>query len=121
VVQEAGPAGLVLAVGEQHWIAHADAGAAQPGMPVTLGIRPEHVRVGEGSAHALVVHVERLGEHSVLHLQAPGTASATLLAKSARDDVAVGDALPYELPPAALHVFGPDGRALRRPREPDRP
>ena len=33
------------------------------------------------------------------------------------DDVAVGEALPYDMPPATLHVFDADGRALQRLRE----
>ncbi len=84
------------------------------GDAVTLGVRPEHVRVGQGPHRARVGHVERLGELSHVYLELPGVAAA-LLAKSPREDIAVGDELPFELPEAALHLFRADGTALARP------
>jgi multiple sugar transport system ATP-binding protein len=88
-------------------------GAVAEGEPVTLGIRPEHVRVGGGPHRAQVSHVERLGEHSYVYLTLPG-AGAPLLAKTQDDRIAIGDDLPFALPPEALHVFREDGTALRR-------
>jgi multiple sugar transport system ATP-binding protein len=84
------------------------------GAPITLGIRPEHVRLGDGGISARVTHVERLGEHSVLYLRLPGTSRATVLAKSARDDVAPGETVPIFLPAHSLHLFDAQGRAQPR-------
>ncbi|WP_313951248.1 ATP-binding cassette domain-containing protein [Accumulibacter sp.] len=84
-----------------------------PGEPVTLGIRPEHVLLGQGTQRARVSHVERLGELSHVYLDLPG-ASVPLLAKSPRDDIAIGDLLPFALPAAALHLFRADGVAQAR-------
>jgi multiple sugar transport system ATP-binding protein len=89
------------------------AGGVPDGAPVTIGIRPEHVRVGEGAHRAQVTHVERLGEHSYVYL-ALTDSQTTLLAKTQDDRVAVGDCLPFSLPGRHLHVFREDGTALRR-------
>jgi multiple sugar transport system ATP-binding protein len=88
-------------------------GGIAEGEAVTLGIRPEHVRVGEGPHRAQVSHVERLGEHSYVYLALPH-ANAPLLAKTQDDRIAIGDTLPFALPPEALHVFRESGEALRR-------
>ena len=89
-----------------------------PGEPVTLGIRPEHVVVGQGPLRARVSHVERLGELSHVYLDV-AAASALLLAKTPRDDIAIGDELPFELPAAQMHVFRADG--VSQPRDGRRP
>ena len=83
------------------------------GEQVTLGIRPEHVRLGHGTQRARVGHVERLGEHSLVYLDLPG-AAAPLLAKSPREDLRAGDELQVELPAETLHLFRADGQALAR-------
>ena len=85
---------------------------------VTLGIRPEHVQIGQGPHRARVSHLERLGEFCHVYLDLPGAATP-LLAKSARDDIAVGDQLPFALPAAQLHLFRADG--LAQARLPDLP
>ncbi len=84
------------------------------GDAVTLGVRPEHVRLGQGPHRARAGHVEQLGELSHVYLELPG-ATAPLLTKSPRDDIAVGDTLRFELPEASLHLFRADGTALARP------
>jgi len=84
------------------------------GEAVTLGIRPEHVQVGEGELRARVNHVERLGELSYLYLDVNGS-TAPLLAKTQRDDITINDSVPFSLPPEAMHVFRADGSAQPRP------
>ncbi|MDH5540609.1 MAG: ABC transporter ATP-binding protein [Rhizobacter sp.] len=83
------------------------------GEAVTLGIRPEHVELETGPHGARVVHVERLGELNHLVLEVVGW-TTPLLAKTRRDDVAVGDRLAFELPASALHLFRSDGVAQAR-------
>ncbi|WKB53335.1 ABC transporter ATP-binding protein [Eleftheria terrae] len=87
--------------------------AGAPGEAVTLGIRPEHVRLGQGPHRAPVTHVERLGEHSYVYLALPG-AEAPLLAKTQDEQIEIGRELAFELPAEALHVFTADGQAMPR-------
>ncbi|EXI90071.1 MAG: Maltose/maltodextrin import ATP-binding protein MalK [Candidatus Accumulibacter regalis] len=84
-----------------------------PGEPVTLGIRPEHVVLGQGPQRARVSHVERLGELSHVYLDLPG-ASTPLLAKSPRDDIAIGELLAFDFPAQVMHLFRSDGVAQAR-------
>jgi multiple sugar transport system ATP-binding protein len=84
-----------------------------PGEAVTLGIRPEHVVLGCGAHRARVRHVERLGELSHVYLDMPG-APLPLLAKSPREDVAVDEALLFDLPAEAVHLFRADGNSQAR-------
>ena len=83
------------------------------GEPVTLGIRPEHVLLGEGAQRARVSHVEHLGEVSHVYLELPGV-STPLLAKSACDDIAIDDVLAFDLPAQVMHLFRADGVAQAR-------
>ena len=84
-----------------------------PGMPVTLGIRPEHVRVGTGTLGGQVTHVERMGEHTYVYLDTP-LGAQPIVAKTAPAAVRIGERLRFELPPDALHLFHEDGRAAQR-------
>ena len=79
---------------------------------VAVGVRPEHVVVGQGTLTGRVSYVERLGESSTVHLLLAG--DRTLLAKTTREDIEVGTDLPIDLPQQALHVFRSDGAALPR-------
>ncbi|HZX25638.1 MAG TPA: ATP-binding cassette domain-containing protein [Telluria sp.] len=89
-------------------------GAGLPtGAAVTLGIRPEHVRVGSGTWRGTVTHLEALGEHSYVHLSF-GPDGTTLVAKTELEDVRVGAPLDFDFPPSALHLFTADGNACRR-------
>ena len=85
------------------------AGAA--GMPITLGLRPEHVEPGEGpGAIPLSVElIEPLGSETVVHGRTPGGMAVTARLSGAFS----GDRLPVRLTPAHLHVFDSEtGRRL---------
>ncbi|VWB70022.1 sugar ABC transporter ATP-binding protein [Burkholderia lata] len=93
----------------------------EAGTGVTLGIRPEHVRVGTGAVTGQVAHVEQMGEHTYLYLDTP-LCGQPIVAKTDAGDVRMGDRLRVDLPADALHLFHPDGRAAARtPREPAAP
>jgi multiple sugar transport system ATP-binding protein len=83
------------------------------GEPVTLGIRPEHVVVGQGPQRGRVNHVERLGELSQVYIDVNG-AAAPLLAKTQRDDIMIDDELPFDLPAEQVHLFRADGSSQPR-------
>ena len=88
---------------------------AEPGRKVTLGIRPEHMRVaaGEGGHQlaATVDLVERLGETGFAHLRLP---SGTVAVAEIRGETGLrtGEQTQVALDPAHLHLFCADGRRL---------
>ncbi|AVR95848.1 ABC transporter ATP-binding protein [Pseudoduganella armeniaca] len=93
--------------------------AAQAGTVVTIGIRPEHVRVAaanEGNRlEGVVRHVEYLGDQLLVHAVTPGATEPISLRHGA--DAAVprpGEAIALHLPATACNVFGADGQALKQ-------
>ncbi len=84
-----------------------------PGQAVTLGIRPEHVVLGQGPWRATVIHIEALGELSHVHLKFSDQ-QPILVAKTQNEAIRVGDTLPFGFPPTALHLFDAEGMARRR-------
>ncbi|MBN3773051.1 ABC transporter ATP-binding protein [Burkholderia sp. Se-20378] len=83
------------------------------GGDVTLGIRPEHVRVGSGDVTGEVAHVEQMGEHTYLYLNTP-LAAQPIVAKTDAAGARIGERIRVDLPAGALHLFHPDGRAAVR-------
>ncbi|UPY39126.1 sn-glycerol-3-phosphate ABC transporter ATP-binding protein UgpC [Sediminicoccus sp. KRV36] len=83
--------------------------AGAPGRKLTLGIRPEHLRIGQGGLDLLVDLVEPLGGESVLHGKLPdGTPLTARLQGASYHDGPMGVILPLE----SLHVF--DGETGKR-------
>ena len=112
-----GTAGVQVTVGgSTAWTARVQPRGTSAGAAVTLGIRPEHIQLGQGPGRAAVVHVERLGELSQVYLQAEGLPQEAppLLVKTDRDDVRLGDRVNFGLPPESCHCFVSDGSALPR-------
>ncbi|MCP3725644.1 sn-glycerol-3-phosphate ABC transporter ATP-binding protein UgpC [Paraburkholderia sp. CNPSo 3272] len=100
--------------GGQTLLACVDGRALQRGQPVTLGVRPEHLRLtgDDQSIACATVLAERLGEHSYLHAD---HAAGTLVAKAPGDSpVGVGERIRVHVPPQACHLFDGEGAALRR-------
>ncbi|HIH2751845.1 sn-glycerol-3-phosphate ABC transporter ATP-binding protein UgpC [Burkholderia aenigmatica] len=102
-------------------VASVSGDSLEAGTGVTLGIRPEHVRVGTGVVTGQVAHVEQMGEHTYLYLDTP-LCGQPIVAKTDAGGARMGDRLRVDLPAGALHLFHPDGRAAARtPREPAAP
>jgi multiple sugar transport system ATP-binding protein len=110
-----GPAGLQHAQLDGGLAAMADiVGAPLPGdQPLTLGIRPEHVRLGHGGGRGRVVHLEHLGESLQVYLQVEGQAHL-LVAKGGAPGLQPGASVAFDLPADQAHVFRADGEALPR-------
>jgi sn-glycerol 3-phosphate transport system ATP-binding protein len=92
-------------------IPFADGPRAGPGgMPLTLGIRPEHMEPGEGpGAIPLAVElIEPLGSETVVHGRTQDGMALTVRLPGAF----AGAVLPVRLPSSRLHVF--DGETGRR-------
>ena len=112
-LQHAGADGLACSAGGITLPAAADASALPAGSSVTLGIRPEHIAVGQGPLKGRVIHLEHLGEHSYAYLETP-LGATPLIAKLSEQQAAIGDTLPFALPAPRLHVFDGTGDALPR-------
>jgi multiple sugar transport system ATP-binding protein len=87
-----------------------------PGQELTLGVRPEHMEIGQQGSHAItreVVLVERLGEQTYVHLDEP--AGQPLVAKAPGDArITRGERLRVAIAPACAYLFDGDGVALTR-------
>jgi ABC-type sugar transport system ATPase subunit len=85
------------------------------GRPVEIGIRPEHLALGDETSpvQAVVRLVETAGNETFLHL---GAAGLELVARTGPDvRPAVGSAIGVRTSPSVVHVFNADtGVAIRR-------
>jgi len=84
-----------------------------PGTPLTLGLRPEHFRVGVSGGPVLrgeVVVAELLGGESYLHVRAGDT---TIVIKTDGNIAPQrGDIIEAVMPAAFAHLFDADGRRV---------
>ena len=92
------------------------ADAPAEGTSVSVGIRPEDLAVGEAGIPARVEHVEDLGAHRLLHCLAGET--AIVASDGTRRTFRAGETVNLALDPAAICLFGPDGRRLGSVAEP---
>ena len=75
-----------------------------------VGVRPEHVRLGEGEVEGEVVVVEPAGSEAYVHLDAAG---ARLVARVSPDDVpGPGTRLPVGIRSADVHRFDREGKRV---------
>ena len=91
----------------------ADIATLPAGTAVTLGVRPEHVRIG-GSENVLtgaIRMVESLGSAHHIHLAVDGLVDPLVAASAERP---TGDTLTVSLPRGALLMFDSAGRAVSK-------
>jgi multiple sugar transport system ATP-binding protein len=82
--------------------------------PVTLGIRPEHLRLSErGQLAGQVLVVERLGSETYLYIQLEGGEMITLEADG-NHPARVHDLVRVEIKNEYCHLFDSSGEAIRR-------
>jgi ABC-type sugar transport system ATPase subunit len=75
-----------------------------------VGVRPEHVRVGEGTVEAEVTLVEPAGNEALVHLDVEGH---ELVARLRPEELpAVGARVPVGIRPADVHRFDQQGRRV---------
>jgi sn-glycerol 3-phosphate transport system ATP-binding protein len=80
------------------------------GREVTLGIRPEHILLGQGQAGEFplkVDFVEALGADTLAHGHLGGSSMQLTVRLPGGARVAAGDALSLVVPPERLHLFDP--------------
>ena len=90
------------------------------GARISLGCRPEDMLlVGQGTANSLAVtisHIEKLGEASLLYVQAQGLPLMTVRVDgTARQQL--GEVVHVQMPENLLHVFDDQGMACERTLE----
>ena len=97
-----------------------DGAALAAGQRVEIGIRPEHLRVSDGSADLArlrfggeVTLIEQLGESHLVYLRCAD--GLELVARApGHTRLRVGDRIALEAEPAGVHVFDAEGKACRR-------
>jgi multiple sugar transport system ATP-binding protein len=87
--------------------------------PVSLGLRPEHMRLASAdnapnSLPARVDHIEKLGEASLLYLQLGARLPTITLKLEGTTDIKIGTAIRLQVPAGDLHLFDSHGQALTR-------
>jgi multiple sugar transport system ATP-binding protein len=120
-VAAADDGGVVVALtGGERVRARVDAAGASIGMKVTLGVRPEHLRMAQGGSDeqtlaCRVKLVERMGEHSYVHAEQLAHDTGALIAKIAGDSALnYGDTVNLALPAEACHLFDDRDMAFKR-------
>ena len=88
----------------------------QPGQPVTVGVRPEHVQPGAEVQHLIrtVRWQERLGDATYLYMGADGTDHSLVVRAPGMAAAQPGQRVALQLPADDLHVFDDRGEALPR-------
>ena len=95
----------------------ADALAAH--QPVSLGLRPEHMRLADsdGSPNSLparVDHIEKLGEASLLYLRLDERLPTITLKLEGTTALKIGATIRLQVDASDLHLFDSNGQALTR-------
>ncbi len=101
-----------------------DASRAKVGDKVTLGVRPEHIRVGGDSnlMQSTLAFVESLGSLTFAYFPYPGLEEPLTCQFEGRngcDRLRAGEALELQFPAEALYLFDAEGTAFRRLAAPE--
>jgi multiple sugar transport system ATP-binding protein len=119
-------AGSVVESRQNHTIVRLESGATirvnagakglSPGVPVTLGIRPEHLTTAgdHNLIETEVTLVEPLGSHSYVYLKTPDAGEPLIFRGSGDFPGAKGDKVTVCLPADDCHLFVENGRSVRR-------
>ncbi len=100
-----------------HAMALVDAGTAEIGDRVSLGIRPEHASLGAASDGAIACtasHVEHLGDASYIYLESPAVDGLLTVRQEGDTPARPGETFGVALPPQHCHLFDAAGRAFPR-------
>ena len=94
-----------------------DAAHLQPGAPVTVGIRPDNVTLGNNHDNQLTVtlrHAEHTGDATVLYTDMDGVADPFVVRWPGSFSAERGTQLVLAVNRTACHVFDSEGKALCR-------
>ena len=84
-----------------------------PAGPMRVGVRPEHLVLGDGpgSFSGRVTLAEHLGSETILHVDA-GQSEPVLVRADGLSRAHAGDTVPVRIDPRTCHVFDAGGHAL---------
>ncbi|UCI07122.1 ABC transporter ATP-binding protein [Mesorhizobium sp. B1-1-8] len=108
-----GEAGLTLAGGHRLGIDIPET-SARAGQQLTLGIRPQHIKLGaagDGAIPAKVTLVEALGSETIVHTVAEGD-QRLLLTLEGQQAIAAGDTVSLVFDPGQAHLFDEAGSRI---------
>jgi ABC-type sugar transport system ATPase subunit len=123
-LREANGAMLFIAEGLNIKVGREKTGSAKSAEPVTLGVRPEDLRVdhaGDSLAQAAaadevfsarVLLVERLGGTSHVHFDVEGGVSRMMASVSNERLPEIGETITVRVPPERVHLFRSDGKSI---------
>ncbi|MEZ5448723.1 MAG: sn-glycerol-3-phosphate ABC transporter ATP-binding protein UgpC [Thiolinea sp.] len=101
--------------------ADVDASKAAAGSAVTLGIRPEHVTVGQTANYPTitgqVAFVEHLGESSLVYLDVEGSSLPITVRQEGDVRARSGENMTVSINPADCHLFDTEDRSYQRTSE----
>ena len=111
-----GPEGVTVEMEGQRAVVPVEPGAAKPGQKLRLGIRPEHVRVGEGDLALTItpVVVERLGQQTIGYAPLADGASTFCLLLPGETPVVADRPLQIGMRAGDCHLFDAEDQAFRR-------
>ena len=112
-VVSAGPGGVEVTLpGGARFAVAAEAGRAQRGEAVTIGVRPEALRVAaDGALHGDVRLVERLGGLTLLHVVLDG-GQPVIVQSDGADTTRAHQEVRLAVDAGACHLFDAQGQAL---------
>jgi multiple sugar transport system ATP-binding protein len=106
---------LKLASGET-LSAHVNGSRVSAGAKVTVGVRPEHIELGNATQHIVreVQWQERLGDSTFLYLKTDNALEPIVARAPGESRAEAGQRVALSLPADALHVFDDQGLSLPR-------
>jgi multiple sugar transport system ATP-binding protein len=96
--------------------AHVDGSRIAAGAKVTVGVRPEHIELGNATQHIVreVQWQERLGDSTFLYLKTDNALEPIVTRAPGESRAEGGQRVALSLPADALHVFDDQGLSLPR-------
>ena len=112
-VKTVGPDGLSVALPDGNAITvPVAAGTVKVGSKLTLGIRPEHIRIGHGGQFAgQIILAERLGGLTIFHVDTTSGQSLVVQAEGA-DTTPLHTPISLQIDPGICHLFDEEGESL---------
>ncbi len=87
----------------------------QPGEPLTLGLRPDMLKVSpEGKIPGRVAMVERLGNETLIYVSTSSDAQPLTVSRTGQFDVSIGDEVKLSVDELRAHFFGQDEKRVNR-------
>jgi multiple sugar transport system ATP-binding protein len=115
LVDAAGPSGVSVALpGGKAITVPVAAGTTQRGLKITLGIRPEHIRIGQdGQFEGEAILAERLGGLTIFHVDTASEQSLVVQTDGG-DPTPLHSPISLRIEAANCHLFDGAGKALAR-------